>query len=142
MFYAGAAYAFHPPRTIGSEAVSVAMSRHAAALFAGIESRGGPLVLGADAAIGLDDTIRGPARTSVNFAPTASDVHVGPTFALRLHGRWYIPNGYGLALDVAPVLELAPSDRAMVVEGASQTALLSPALARFRLDVGGTFDGF
>jgi hypothetical protein len=141
-FYGGVTYAFHPPREIGSNAVSVNVSRHSGALFVGLEDAGRTFVLGADAAVGLDDTVRGLARTSAAFSPTGDAVNVGTTFALRLHGRWRVPEGRGLGLDVAPTVELAPSERRMVVENQGASALLAPAVVRFRLDVGATFDGF
>ncbi len=141
--YAGVTYAFYPARQIGSEAVSLSVTRHSAALFAGLEGSWRTFVVGADAAIGLDDTVRGGAQTSAAFTPAIiAAVNVGPTLALRLHGRWPLLGGPGLGLDVAPTVELATSERRMVVEGERTSAILTPTLVRFRLDVGVTFDGF
>jgi hypothetical protein len=150
--YGGVGYAFHPSRDVtGPDGVVVGVSRHAASLFAGIE-RGKRFVLGADAGVGLDQTVRGAARTPAGFVPTGESSNVGPTFALRLHARWRAPGGGGLGLDIAPAFEVAPLERAMVVQGPLALAnssrdpgasvLLAPTTARLRLDIGGTFDGF
>lgn len=143
--YAGAAYAFHPPREIAGDLAAVRVSRHAAAAFLGVETSGRVWIVGADAAAGLDDTVRSTSQTSAGLARTADASYAAATFALRLHGRWRPREAYGAGIDVAPAFELAPAGRSLVVEraaGGDPATLASPAVARLRLDVGGTFDLF
>ena len=141
--YVGAGYAFHPATELTSDAAAVRATRHAAQLFVGAETRGRAFALGADLGAGFDDALRSTTRTAAPFTGTSDAAHVTAVFVLRGHARLRVPQVQGFALDVAPALELAPGSRSLVVEDGEATAtLLSPAIARLRLDVGGTFDGF
>jgi hypothetical protein len=140
--YAGVGYAFHPARQVANDEASVRVGRHSAAVFLGLEHMGRAFGVGVDVGAGVDISSRTTDRTATGIASTSDATQVCPTFALRLHGRWRIPEFRSLALDLAPALELAPAERSLIVEGPVTTTLLDPARARFRLDLGGTFDAF
>ncbi len=142
-FYGGLGYAFLPPSEIARDGASVRLVRHVGTAFVGVESRGPTWCLGADLGGGLTDTVRTTTTTSAAFAATPDSASFAPIFALRVHGRYRVPQSHGLALDLAPAFELAPGDRDLVVAtGGGATVLVSPSAARARLDVGVTFDGF
>lgn len=136
--YGGLTYALHPAAELSTESAPVRVSRHSGALFAGIE-RGRTWAIGADAAVGLEGTMLSSTSAAVL---TGAGLRVAPVFALRLHGRWRVPGGRGAALDVAPALELAPGRRRLEVESAASSTQLDFSVARFRVDVGGTYDLF
>lgn len=142
--YVGLGYAFHPAVEVASDAVSARLTRHAASVFVGLERQGRMVSFGADVAAGMDDTLRTTSRAGAGFSGTADASSLSPAFALRLHGRWRVPQIRGVSLDFAPAFEVAPGARDLVVEGAggSSTALLRPTVARARLDVGASFETF
>ncbi len=143
--YVGAGYAFHPAAAVTAPEASVRITRHAPGLFAGLETQGDTLAFGADLGVAIDATLRATTATSSGLASTGDSTHASPAFTLRGHARLRASGrgGHGgLALDLAPTVELAPGGRSMVVDGAGPTVLLAPSVARFRLDLGGTFDGF
>lgn len=142
--YVGAGYAFHPPTEVDTSLASVRVSRHAAGAFGGIESAGRTWIFGGDAGVGFDAAGRATSRTTAGLARTDDATATSVTFALRGHVRFRVPGGRGVGIDLAPTLELAPATQASVIEegSANLTPVISPMNSRFRLDVGGTFDGF
>lgn len=140
--YVGVGYALSPGVTLSGAGADVRVTRHSAAAFVGLESTGLPFALAVDVGAGLDVMLRSTTATSASLAATGSATHPSPLLALRAHGRLRAPGGSGLALDVAPTFEAAPGGRSLVVSDGTTTELLVPNEARFRLDVGGTFDGF
>jgi hypothetical protein len=138
--YAGLGYAFHPGASVASPEATVRITRHSPGLFAGAETTFGALTLGADAGLGLDTTLRATTATSSAFAGTADTTVASASFAFRAHAKVRPTESHVFGFDLAPTLEVAPGGRTMVVAGATD-ALLAPASARFRLDVGGTFEG-
>ena len=142
--YVGAGYAFHPAIEVDASLASVRVSRHAVGAFGGIESAGRTWIFGGDVGVGLDAAGRATSRTTAGLARTEDATTTSLTLALRGHARVRVPGGRGVGIDVAPVFELAPSAQASVIEEgtANLTTVISPMNSRFRLDVGGTFDGF
>jgi hypothetical protein len=121
----------------------VQIARHSAGVFGGMESSGRTWVFGADIGAAIDGTFRSTTTTASGLYPTASTGHASPTFALRVHTRCRVSEIHGLAFDLAPAAELAPAEQDLVIEGSSGTVtVFSPSVARFRLDIGATFDGF
>ena len=139
--YAGLGYAFHPGASVESAEATVRITRHSPGLFAGAETTFGAFTLGADAGLGLDAMLRTTTATSSAFAGTADTTVASASFAFRAHAKVRPTESHVFGFDLAPTLELAPGGRTLVVAGATE-ALLAPASARFRLDVGGTFEGF
>ncbi len=140
--YAGLSYAFSPGITLSAGSVDVRVTRHFVGAFVGLETTGRPLSAAIDVGGGVDATLRSSTSVDERFSLTAATTHPSPVFAIRAHGRLRAPEGAGLALDIAPTFEAAPGGRALVIQDSTTTTLLAPSDARFRLDVGGTFDGF
>lgn len=138
-FYGGLTYAVHPTAEIATETASVRSSRQSGAVFAGIENEHHGWAVGADASVGLERTTRSSVPSALL---TGTATRLAPTFAVRLHGRWRVPGGRGTALDLAPALEIVPGRDRFVLDAAGSTTELVVASARFRVDVGGTFDLF
>lgn len=136
-WYGGVTYAFHPNVEMVTETASVRIARNAGAAFVGVESSGLMWAFGADAAVGIEHVMRESA-----VSKSGGDARIAPLFAMRLHGRWRLPHGRGMAIDVAPTIELAMGQEALVVESKDMATRSVPAMARFRLDVGATFDLF
>ncbi|WP_394834972.1 hypothetical protein LVJ94_51580 [Pendulispora rubella] len=135
-WYGGVTYAYHPNVEMPTEAASVRVTRSAGAVFAGVESNGLVGAFGADASAGIEHVTRASSVLKGGGA------RIVPLFAMRLHGRWRLPYGRGAAIDVAPTIELALGQEALFVESKDTATRSVPAVARFRLDVGVTFDLF
>jgi len=142
LVYGGLSYAFCPGVTLSRSGVDVRVTRHFVGAFVGLESTGSTFAAGVDVGAGVDVTLRATTNLRSDFVPTAGTTHPSPVLALRAHGRLRAPEVTGLSLDVAPTFEASPGGRAMVLGDLAATPLLTPSEARFRLDVGGTFDGF
>ncbi|WP_394828103.1 hypothetical protein [Pendulispora albinea] len=136
-WYGGVTYAFYPTADMVTESASVRLARSSGAAVVGVESTGPVWAFGADAAAGIERAVRESAALR-----SGGGARIVPLFAMRLHGRWRIPHGGAAAIDVAPTIELALGQEALALESNGMATRSLPAVARFRMDVGATFDFF
>ncbi len=138
--YVGLGYALLPGATVSTPEVDLRISRHGPGAFVGVEALGERFGVGLDLGAALDVSSRSTTRASVGLEATSDATYASASFTLRGHARLRLPEG--LALDLAPALELSPGAPSFALGGEGSPALLAPPPARFRLDVGGTFDAF
>lgn len=140
--YVGLGYALLPGATVSTPEVDLRISRHGPGAFVGAEVIGERFGVGLDLGAAIDVSSRSTTRAAVGLDATADATYASASFTLRGHGRLRLPEGTSLALDLAPALELCPGAPSFALGGEGASALLAPRAARFRLDVGGTFDAF
>jgi hypothetical protein len=138
--YVGLGYAFSPGATVSTPEVDVRIARHGPGAFVGVEVFGQRFGAGLDLGAAIDVSSRSTTRAAVGLDATSDSTYASAAFTLRGHGRLRLRDG--LALDLAPALELAPGAPSFALGVEGSPALLAPRTARFRLDVGGTFDAF
>ena len=138
--YVGLGYALLPGATVSTSEVDLRISRHAPGVFVGAEVLGERFGAGLDLGAAIDVSSRSTTRAAVGLDATTDATYASASFTLRGHGRLRLPEG--LALDLAPALELCPGAPSFALGVEGSPALLAPRAARFRLDVGGTFDVF
>lgn len=138
--YVGLGYALLPGATVSTPEVDLRISRHGPGAFVGAEVIGERFGVGLDLGAALDVSSRSTTRAAVGLDATTDATYASASFSLRGHGRLRLPEG--IALDLAPALELSPGAPSFALGVEGSPALLAPRAARFRLDVGGTFDAF
>lgn len=138
--YVGVGYALLPGATVSTPEVDLRISRHGPGAFFGAEVLGGRFGAGADLGAAIDVSSRSTTRAAVGFDATTDATYASAAFMVRAHGRLRLPEG--LAIDLAPAVELAPGSPSFALGVEGSQVLLTPRPVRFRLDVGGTFDAF
>lgn len=138
--YVGLGYALLPGATVSTSEVDLRISRHGPGAFVGAEVLGERFGVGGDLGAAIDVSSRSTTRAATGLDATTDATYASASFTLRGHGRLRLREG--IALDLAPALELSPGAPSFALGVEGSPALLTPRTARFRLDVGGTFDAF
>ncbi|HEX5658908.1 MAG TPA: hypothetical protein VFX59_17055 [Polyangiales bacterium] len=136
--HAGVGYAYHPPATVSHPLASIRVRDHGPSALLGMLRGAGPFSAGGELAFGLTDTRRQTSRVNGAFSGIDPSSHWSWQLAVRARARMRVVER--LWLDLAPALELAFGQRAATVDSGAQFTVLSPRTARFRLDVGASFE--
>ncbi|HKP60887.1 MAG TPA: hypothetical protein VJV78_29360 [Polyangiales bacterium] len=139
VWYVGASYSFYPTVEITGEPATVHLTQHDFGAFIGVGHAGDALGGSVELGVGLSDTLRATTSAEPELDQLDDSALLSGRALLRVRGRVRILPG--LALDLAPGLEVVVGAHPLVVdEGAQKTDLLRPNLVRVRCDIGVSVD--